>query len=398
MAISPFPKLLIVPGNCQSLGGTVTALSGLIQGWKDCAALWQLCVLVQSDSLLETYLTNAGHHDCLRAIAAKGKADFLTQAIRWVNQQPISWPLLLDNTVEKSLMVPLMLAAPRLRRSGRRIYHFFHDSARSYNFLGYCLRKLAFSSLAPAAICNSEYTATQVKWLISNIAGIQRPTFDVKRFQRINLMQPPPPDLQPILDSGACIILNPSRITEPGIMNDKNLMTLILMLAHLSNQGQNYHLVLMGEDDTPGEIYVQQLRAYAEQAGVSDSLTILPPSFEIETYYWHAGIVVTLAPREPFGLIVVEAIAAGIPVVGSSSGGIGETLGQFAPIWRVDPHNPVAAAQTVLQVLQDPRTSEFVLEGQKWVYQNCDTVHQARNMMQIIGIEASVAPHEVSAH
>jgi glycosyltransferase involved in cell wall biosynthesis len=382
------PKLLIVPGNCQSLGGTVTALSSLIQGWKDCIALSQLCVLVQADSLLEAYLTDAGHHNCLQTITATSKANFLTQSLQWVDQQPASWPLLLDNTVEKSLMVPLILAAPKLRRRGRRVYHFFHDSARSYNALGYCLRKFAFGCLAPAAICNSRYTAAQVKPLISNIAGIQRPAFDVRRFQRIHPDPRPPLSLQPILNAGARIILNPSRITEPGIMNDKNLLTLISMLAHLKAQGHHYHLVLIGEDDTPGEIYVQQLRTSAEQAGVSQHLTILPPSFEIENYYWNADIVVTLAPREPFGLIVVEAIAAGVPVVGSLSGGIGETLGQFAPTWRVDPDNPIAAAQKVVQILQDPKTPQFLLQGQQWAHQNCSTVHQARNMMKITGIEA----------
>ncbi|MGB7415466.1 MAG: glycosyltransferase family 4 protein [Thermosynechococcaceae cyanobacterium] len=398
MDSSTAPKLLIVPGNCQSLGGTVTALSGLIKGWKDDADIAQLGVLVQADSLLAAYLTDAGHHDCLIAIAAQSKPDFLTQSLRWVNQQPPSWPLLLDNTVEKSLMVPLILAAPQLRRSGRCIYHFFHDSARSYNILGYYLRKFAFACLAPAALCNSRYTAAQVKMLTSNIAGIQRPAFDVKRFEATNVTQSPPVPLQPILDSGARIILNPSRITEPGIMNDKNLLTLIPMLAHLIAEGHHYHLVLMGEDDTPGEIYVQQLRVQAEQAGVSQYLTILPPSFEVERYYWNADIVVTLAPREPFGLIVVEAISAGIPVVGSSSGGIGETLGQFAPTWRVDPDDPVTAAQTVLHVLHDPKTPAFLRQGQQWARQNCDPVHQARHIMQMTRIDAVAPLHEVPAH
>ncbi|MGA7935071.1 MAG: hypothetical protein WCA35_16105, partial [Kovacikia sp.] len=102
-------------------------------------------------SLMEEYLTAAGQGFCLKPIPAKNSRQFLARALDWVQQQPRSWPVLLDNCVAKELLPSLILAAPKLRWSGRAVYHFCHDLALSYNPLGFFLRKIAFTLLSPKA-------------------------------------------------------------------------------------------------------------------------------------------------------------------------------------------------------------------------------------------------------
>jgi glycosyltransferase involved in cell wall biosynthesis len=375
-------KLIILPGACDALGGTLVTLSLLIKGFEQCGATEAFCVLVQADSIMDKYLHEAGQGAYLKLIPAQSKAEYLRQALQWVNQQPKDYPLLLDNCVERALLPTLLMAAPALRRSGRRIYHFCHDLALSANYVGYLLRKLSFTIIAPQAICNSHFTVNHIRRFMPNIRGVMYQPVDTERFHNQILFNPPAL-LEPILKSGAKLILTPSRLNKPGIVGDKNLRALIPVLAHLQANGHSYHSVVIGEDKSPGQIYTQELLESAKQAGVADCFTILPPTFAIEDYYKYANVVVTLAPRESFGRTVVEAIACGVPVVGSRTGGIGEILSHFAPEWMVEPNDPVAVAQTIIRIANTTNVTENLSKAKSWVEEHCNVMKYAQKMMEL---------------
>jgi glycosyltransferase involved in cell wall biosynthesis len=378
-------KILILPGACDALGGTLVTLSLLIQGFALQGKIDSLVVLVSHSSVMEQYL-RAAHQDCvLHIIPAKNKGDFLKHAFAWINQQPKHWPLLLDNCIERSLLTNLIQAAPQLRLSGRPIYHFCHDLALSQNILGYWSRKLAFGLLAPRALCNSNFTARHISRLIPKVRGILYQPVDTQRFSP-NALVTLPRAFRPILASGAKIMLTPSRINQAGIVNDKNLRALIPVVAKLKQLGHFYHGVVIGEDRSIGQTHTQELLTKAEQAGVADRFTILPPTFEIVDYYHFADVVVTLAPREPFGRTVVEAIACGIPVIGSRTGGIGEILENIAPDWRVDGEAVSEVAQKIVQVLADPETPRILEQGRDWIESRCSISRYALDMMELTGL------------
>jgi glycosyltransferase involved in cell wall biosynthesis len=390
---SKMRKLILLPGACNTFGGTVVTLSLLIEGFEQCGKQEALRVLVQSGSLLEKYLQEAGQSAYLESIPASSKAKFLQQALQWVKQQPKDYPLLLDNCIDINVQLPLLLATPGLHGSGRSIYHFCHDlslsydrnSAISYNYLGYWLKRLTFIYLAPQGICNSEFTAKYISRIIPNIRGILYQPVDTKRFNRQALSTPPLP-LQPILQSGAKVILTASRISRPGILNDKNLHSLIPILVHLKANGHFYHSVVIGQDISPGQIDSQALLESAKKAGVADRFTILPPTFAIEDYYKHASVLVTLALREPFGRTVVEAIACGLPVVGSNTGGIGEILSQSAPEWMVDPKDPKAAAEAIIRIANDENTQMVLAQAQSWVEKHCSVKEYAQKIIESVNL------------
>ena len=388
-------KLIILPSWCESLGGMTVSLSITIRGFEQLGLGEQLCVLVKSDSLMENYLQQLGQGSCLQVIKAPKHHQFFQLAFRWVAEQNRHWPLLLENCSSRYLLPTLALAAPGLRFSGRPIYHVFRDLAYSYNPLGNLFRKFIFTYLAPGAICNSHFTARSIaKNLIPNIQGVLYPPVDRKRFSPRLRLGSPPSGLQPILDSGAKIMLTPSRISQPRHVNDKNLRGLILVLAKLKELGHHYHGVIIGEDYSPDKLQTRALMELAEMLMVSDRLTILPPSFSIEDYYQYADMVVTLSPREPFGRTVVEAIACGVPVVGSNTGGIGEILGNFAPQWTVDPYEPMAVAQTIIRLVSDPNTSSLLTQGQKWVESHCSPLEYAKKMIEIVNLNSSTTIQE----
>jgi glycosyltransferase involved in cell wall biosynthesis len=79
---------------------------------------------------------------------------------------------------------------------------------------------------------------------------------------------------------------------------------------------------------------------------------------------------VTLLPqhREQFGRVLVEAMAAGVPVIGSSSGAIPETIGDAGLV--VPERDPEALAAAIRRVLSDaPLRNSLVERGRRRVAQ-----------------------------
>ncbi len=384
-------KLIVVPGRCSSLGGMTVSLSLMVRGFELCSVAERLCVLVQSGSLMEDYLRQAGQGCYLQLIQAQNQRQFVKRALQWVDKQPRDWPLLLENCVARDVLPIVTMAAPALRLSGRPVYYIFRDLALSYNFLGNLSRILAFACLSPHVLCNSQFTAAHIQGRLGNVQEILYPRVDIEKFNDRPPAGAPPRQLQPILSSGARLMLTPARISKPETVNDKNLRTLIPVLAHLKSIGYNYHGVIIGQDTSPDQTRTRALLEQAEHLGVADRFTVLPPTFAIEDYYKYADVVITLAPREPFGRTVVEAIACGVPVVGSKTGGIGEILHQFAPKWTVDPNDPVAAAEAIVRICADPNTPNILAQGKRWIETHCSIVDYARQIMEITGLNSTSA-------
>ena len=381
--MSKHNQLLVIPAYCQTLGGMMVSLALLSEGFAHHGALEKLKILVPANSLMEKYLRERGKYQVLKVIESAPGHVFLRAALDWVNQQPPDYPLLLDNCIWRSYLPVLLRATAKLRLSRRPVYHFCHDFGIDDHKWVNGVIKLVFACLTPQVICNSQFTASYIRNLMPNVQEIVYQPVNLERFQPRLPHQHPPEALKPILRSGVQIILTPSNLSKPGITNDKNLRSLIPVLAQLKVMGQFYHCVIIGSDDSPGQVHRRDLMTRAASFGVADRLTILPSTFAIEAYYRYADIVVSLAPREAFGRTVVEAIASGIPVVGSNSGGIGEILEQFAPQWTVEPFDSVAIAQTIIRVMGAIDTPDILTQGRCWVENHCSMHIYAQRIMEI---------------
>jgi glycosyltransferase involved in cell wall biosynthesis len=107
----------------------------------------------------------------------------------------------------------------------------------------------------------------------------------------------------------------------------------------------NARLVLVG-----GGPLENELRALAQQLGVN---AIFPGSLsEMKLLYNTLDVLAHPALSEPFGLVVLEAIACGLPVVATNRGGLPEVTG-FSPHHRIVPAGEAAAlAQALIEMLQ----------------------------------------------
>lgn len=376
-------KLLIIPSFLNTIGGTTFTTFLLIKGIHELGLAKYVKVFVGKGTLLEDFFIKAGFIDCLEIV---NPDSFFPSAIQRVDEYPSNYPLLLYNTVSKDKLAQLLQASISFRLNKRPVYHSCHDLCCSENFLGNLARKVTFGCLSPKVICNSQYTASHVSSIMPDIRGILHPPVDLEKIsQRLAQNFPPPENLQPILASGAKIILTPTRINQPGIVNDKNLRAMLPVLAEL-NKKHHYHLVIIGQDSSKTREYSKDLLQQAEALGVKDCFSILPPTLAIEDYYKFSDLVLTLAPREPFGRTVVEAISCGVPVIGSNTGGINEILQNFAPNWTVDPQDPVDIADRIIKLENNLEVKENIRKGQQWIEQNCSVLDYTKGMINIVGL------------
>jgi phosphatidylinositol alpha-1,6-mannosyltransferase len=126
-----------------------------------------------------------------------------------------------------------------------------------------------------------------------------------------------------------------------------------------------------------GGPYENDLHALALSRGVADSVrfTGAVPWEELPAHYG-AGDVFAMPCRtrrggldvEGLGIVYLEASATGLPVVAGDSGGAPDAVLNGETGWVVPGGSPTAAAERVIELLQDPDLRRRMGErGRAWV-------------------------------
>jgi glycosyltransferase involved in cell wall biosynthesis len=99
-----------------------------------------------------------------------------------------------------------------------------------------------------------------------------------------------------------------------------------------------------------------RLRALAECHRVADRVDLRGSlgRRDVAALMRSADVVVCCPWYEPFGIVPVEAMACGVPVVGSSVGGLLDTIGHGTTGLLVPPRRPELVAEAVRRLLAEP--------------------------------------------
>jgi glycosyltransferase involved in cell wall biosynthesis len=107
-------------------------------------------------------------------------------------------------------------------------------------------------------------------------------------------------------------------------------------------------------------------RRYAERAGVAGRVRFPPRRADIITYYAAADAVVAPSFYEPFGMVPLEAIACGVPVIITRQMGVAEVLDDECAIVLDDPADSAALARAMRRLMEDRQLRErLVLHGER---------------------------------
>ncbi|MEZ4387339.1 MAG: glycosyltransferase family 4 protein [Candidatus Krumholzibacteriia bacterium] len=130
----------------------------------------------------------------------------------------------------------------------------------------------------------------------------------------------------------------------------KGVDTLLWAVSLLRNRWPELLLVLVGDDPRQGA-YRQQLTTLARQLGVRASFCGYRPGAARLLAAFDLLAVPSLA--EPFGLVTLEALARGVPVVATAAGGSLEIVRDGVEGLLVPPGDPEAFAQALHLMLAD---------------------------------------------
>ena len=97
-----------------------------------------------------------------------------------------------------------------------------------------------------------------------------------------------------------------------------------------------------------------ELEALAEQLGTAGSVEFVGHESDVGSRMATASILLAPRPDEALGLTVVEAMAAGLPVVAAAGGGHLETVGPVTPETLFPPGDVDAAAACLRLLARDP--------------------------------------------
>ncbi|GAA4901520.1 glycosyltransferase involved in cell wall biosynthesis [Stackebrandtia albiflava] len=162
-------------------------------------------------------------------------------------------------------------------------------------------------------------------------------------------------------------------VTVGRLVPRKGFADVIAAMPHLPGA----ELIVAGGSAT-GETDAEtaRLRRVARDLGVADRVTLPGPvdRADMPALLRSADVVVCAPWYEPFGIVPLEAMACGRPVVASAVGGLLDTVSDGVTGLHVPPRDPEAVAAAVAELLHDPdRADKYgdaarrrAVEGYTW--------------------------------
>ncbi len=154
----------------------------------------------------------------------------------------------------------------------------------------------------------------------------------------------------------------------------KGLDTLLDAVARLSTSAGPVRLLIVGGDaDEPMSEHEVFLRRRIERLGLRDSVCFVGPQPQDVLPMYYAAAAVTVLPSyyESFGMVALEAMACGSPVIASRVGGLVTTVRDSVTGFLVPDGDVEALAERIAALVADPDLRWRVgREGVRWAAQH----------------------------
>lgn len=152
------------------------------------------------------------------------------------------------------------------------------------------------------------------------------------------------------LDPEAPLVVNVGRLVEW-----KGQHVFIEAASHVLERYPDTHFLVVGSGAEVGSGYVERLHSLARDLGIEESVVYTGRRDDVPRIMAAADAVVHSSIRpEPFGRVIVEALACQTPVVASDAGGPREIVDDGETGFLTVPGDPASMAEAVEDLLANP--------------------------------------------
>jgi glycosyltransferase involved in cell wall biosynthesis len=177
---------------------------------------------------------------------------------------------------------------------------------------------------------------------------------DLQRFRRA---RPASPTLRPSLGlaDGTPLLGIVGRLVPI-----KDHVTLFQALARLKTEGRVVHLAVVGDGEERA-----RLEGLASSLGLGLRIHFLGWRVDLETILKELDVVICASRNEGTPVALIEAMAAGIPVLSTDVGGVADLVTHGLTGWLVSPGDPDAMGTGIRHLLDDgPLRGRLAAAGQ----------------------------------
>jgi len=227
-----------------------------------------------------------------------------------------------------------------------RLEHYAHfvplPGALFRNLISHYLIK-HFSNRCQGVIVPTYSAEEYLRMIGVKTPSLVQPTgIDVERFAHVEVGELEALRERLAIDPARKILISVSRISK-----EKNIGFMLEALAELQNQGhEDFHLLLIG--DGPDREAIQHQIDTLELAARVTLVGAVPPD-QMALYYHLGDIFVFASTSETQGMVILEAMSAGLPVVAVRSSGIDDVVRQGVNGFKT-PQNRQAWGQKVIEL------------------------------------------------
>ena len=170
---------------------------------------------------------------------------------------------------------------------------------------------------------------------------------------------------------------NPLVIGTIGrLVPQKDHETTIRAVSHLIRSGNKVELRILGDGPL-----MSNLTQLVEELGLEDKVKFFPRTSDIYSFLNSLNIFVLASKYEGFGLVLLEAMCAGIPIVGARNSAIEEVLGSEHKLF-FETSNFLELADQIKQ-LSSPSFPQEVIKIQVNNFQRFDPKTMSQNIREI---------------
>jgi glycosyltransferase involved in cell wall biosynthesis len=129
----------------------------------------------------------------------------------------------------------------------------------------------------------------------------------------------------------------------------KDHPTLLQALVLLQTPGPSPHLIIVGDGERR-----EALQRLAQGLGLASRIHFLGWRMDLEAILGELDMVICCSKNEGTPVALIEAMAAGVPVLSTDVGGVGDLIEHGETGWLVPSGNPSALARGIGGLLADP--------------------------------------------